>query len=109
VWREEIEALCAEGSDAVAVVMAGLEGRIEELERRIGRGAPRDVGEPRGDHLDRWERLIQELDARLEGQDVALGTRLPMPASCPSEASASASLRTVRGASSRALGIGARK
>jgi transposase len=37
VRREEIEALCAEGSDAVAAVIAGLEGRIEELERRIGR------------------------------------------------------------------------
>ena len=35
--REEIEAVYAEGPDAVWAVVRGLEGRIEELERQAGR------------------------------------------------------------------------
>lgn len=69
VLREAIEALCAEESGAVAVVIGRLEGRIAELERRIGRDssnsslpasldAPKSRGEPRRAAREAYKRSM---------------------------------------------------
>lgn len=47
--REEVEALYAEGSDAVLAVIRRLEARIEELERRVGRDSGNSSMPPSSD------------------------------------------------------------
>jgi transposase len=49
VRRDEVEALHAAGVDAVLAVIRGLEGRVEELERRVNRDSGNSSMPPSSD------------------------------------------------------------